>query len=171
MLVAAADDVGVTLRPLFILACLAAIVAAMMIPACSRWLTSPARVSARGDGSGESDPKAPGRESARQTYQHNIDGWASWLMGVLILVGVAALIVSFTTLGVTLGISTMEAGIVLGLSALVPVLGYALSAWGVLAADVLTIGTLIVTVLIGLGWTVKRLRSWFPSWFRLRRMP
>lgn len=151
---------------MLILACLAACFAAL--PSCTGRMRA-TRATEVHRGESNPGPKAGSRENARQKFERNIDGWASWLMGVLILVGVAALIVSFTTLGATLGISTAEAGIVLGLSSLVPVLGYILSAWGVLAADVLTIGLLVLTLLIVAGWSVKRLRGWFPSWFRLRR--
>lgn len=97
------------------------------------------------------DPKAPSaREKAREDFSASVKTWGRVLTGLLVLVGVAALVLSFLPLGHVLGLETREAVLVLALSAATPILQYALQAWGVLAAD-LAVWLLLAGLVISVG--------------------
>ena len=82
------------------------------------------------------DPKGrTARDQAKEDFGASVRTWGRVLTGILVVVGVAALVLSFLPAGHALGLSTSEAVLVLALSGGTPVLQYLLQAWGVLAAD------------------------------------
>lgn len=92
-------------------------------------------------------PKAPSpREQAKADYVATVRTWGRWLTGVLLLAGVACLILSFLPAANMLGLEKSEAVLVLGLSAVTPVVQYALAAWGTLAADLIAWATIAAGV-------------------------
>jgi len=106
-------------------------------------------------------PLSP-RERAREEFSQTVRTWGRVLTLLLVLVGVAALLLSFLPAGHLLGLSTPEALAVLGISATVPIAQYMLQAWGVIAADlaaVLTLAGLVAAAgVMGWGW-IRRHRN------------
>lgn len=138
-----------------------AVFAALPLLACSTTLfrkPDAPHVDNEPKGDDTDNPKASARERAREKFTRTVDTWAAFLTWTLIVVGVAALILSFTTLGATFGISPMEAGSVLGLSALIPLVQYALTTWGILASDVLSVCAIVAALAVGTTFLLPRIR-------------
>jgi len=120
-----------------------------------------------GKSAGEPPKVISPRERAKEEFAATVRTWGHWATWLLLIVGVAALVMSFLPAGNALGISTPEAVLTLGISATVPVAQYLLSAWGVIAAEVGALVSLIAlvvaTAVAFVGWIRRRRKSRRPT--------
>lgn len=106
-------------------------------------------------------PKAPSpRERAKEEFAATVRTWGHWATWLLLIVGIAALVLSFMPVGNVLGISKPEAVLTMGLSAGTPLVQYMLQAWGVIAVEVASLislaGLATAAAVLSFGWIRKQ---------------